>query len=519
MLNYWWVTRPKRKLNAIPEVLGAFSNVALSARWTGSRNIHILFEDELERNGLKRVGQRRDHTGSGGRTYQAWLYSLGLIFIQEETGVPYLTLAGEAIMAGKPPVEVLKSQVLKYQFPSSFGIKTKVSDKFHVHPFLFLLRLLMDSRIKALSVDEIAKVVITEGVDDTSECLENVIGRILLFREGGDATLDSNFIKDHAPSSGRVNPDHPYSHLIDTANTMMNWLEYTQLIHRENGVMKISDEKKNEIKELLRKEYVFIDRPLEQEYFQRKYGIDPWHQKDTRNLLNTTAVSSRAIDIQRIRQEFISFSIHRPISKISPDIIIEIAANTGTEHTLVEHVLCKEYPHGAIGGFLSSYYEMAFKGRDEAVDFEKATTSIFNDIFGFNAKHLGQMGSKSAPDILLISEEAKYQAIVDNKAYAKYSITGDHHNRMVHNYIGNLHKYSNCDYPIKFFSYVAGGFIGTIDRQIQSEMKECSVSGSGITVSNLIRLVEEHQKSPFSHDDLSRLFGVNRQIMMSDITR
>ena len=46
-LNYWWVTRPKRKLNSIPEVLGVFSNVALSAQWSGSRNIHIQFEDEL----------------------------------------------------------------------------------------------------------------------------------------------------------------------------------------------------------------------------------------------------------------------------------------------------------------------------------------------------------------------------------------------------------------------------------------------------------------------------------------
>ena len=28
MLNYWWVTRPKRKLNSIPEVLAAFAEYA-----------------------------------------------------------------------------------------------------------------------------------------------------------------------------------------------------------------------------------------------------------------------------------------------------------------------------------------------------------------------------------------------------------------------------------------------------------------------------------------------------------
>ena len=155
MLNYWWVTRPKRKLNSIPEVLAAFSNVALSVRWSAARNVHILFEEELERDGLKRIGERRDHSGSGGRTYQAWLSSLGLIFIQESTGTPFLTLAGEAILEGKSPVEILKAQVLKYQFPSPFGIKTHVSDRFRVHPFIFLLRLLSDSRITYLTEEEI----------------------------------------------------------------------------------------------------------------------------------------------------------------------------------------------------------------------------------------------------------------------------------------------------------------------------------------------------------------------------
>ena len=108
--------------------------------------------------------------------------------------------------------------------------------------------------------------------------------------------------------------------------------------------------------------------------------------------------------------------MRKPIAQIDADIILEIASTTGTDKVLVESVLYKEYPHGAIGGFLSGYYEMAFKGRDEAVDFEVATTSIFNDILGYNAVHLGQTGSKSAPGVLLISDEDGYQAIIDNKA-------------------------------------------------------------------------------------------------------
>ena len=517
MLNYWWVTRPKRKLNSIPEVLAAFSNVALSAQWSGKRDIHIQFEDELEKAGLKRVGQRRDHSGSGGRTYQAWLSSLGLIFIQEGTGIPFLTLAGEAIMEGHSPVAVLKEQVLKYQFPSPFGIKTKVSDRFRVHPFIFLLRMLTDSRIGYLTEEEIAKVVMTEGVDESERCFEYVVDRIQAFRNDGDKSLPIDFIETHAPSSGRVNRDHPYSHLTDTANTMVNWLEYTQLIIREDGKITISPDHISEIQLILKRGTSFIKRPEDHEYFQRRYGLDPWHQKDTRNLLKTAAVSSRIIDMQRIRQAFIAYSMHHPIAKINSDIIYKIATSTGTERILVEEVMYKEYPHGAVGGFLSSYYEMAFKGRDEATDFEIATTSIFNDILGYKAIHLGQTGKKSAPDVLLISDSDEYQAIIDNKAYSHYSISGDHHNRMVHNYIDNIGNYSECKYPIGFFTYIAGGFISTIDKQIQLEVNECNVPGSGITVGNFIKLVERHQEKPYSHKELKELFGLNRQVLLEDL--
>ena len=517
VLNYWWVTRPKRKLNSIPEVLATFSNVALSAQWSGCHNIHIAFEDELEREGLKRIGQRRDHSGSGGRTYQAWLSCLGLIFIQKDTGIPFLTLAGEAIMEGKSPVAVLKEQVLKYQFPSSFGIKTHVSEKFQVHPFVFLLRLLMDSQVEYLTEEEIAKVVMTEGVSDSEKCLKYVVSRILAFREDGDRSLPVGFIDSHTPSSGKVNLAHPYRHLTDTANTMMNWLEYTQLVYRDGGQMRISPDKCDEVVSIINRKLSFIPRPDDHEFFQRKYGLDPWHQKDTRNLINTAMVSSRTIDMQRIRQAFIAYSMHRPITKVNADIIIEIATKTGTDKLLVENVLYKEYPHGAIGGFLSGYYEMAFKGRDEAVDFEVATTSIFKDILGYNAIHLGQTGSKSTPDVLLVSDADGYQAIIDNKAYSQYSITGDHHNRMVHNYIENISNYSQYSYPIGFFTYIAGGFISTIDKQIQSVVNECNVPGSGITIGNFIRLVEQHQEKPYTHEELRKIFGLNRQILLSDL--
>lgn len=46
----------------------------------------MAYEDALENAGLKRKGERRDHTGGGARTYKAWLMSLGLILIRNLRG-------------------------------------------------------------------------------------------------------------------------------------------------------------------------------------------------------------------------------------------------------------------------------------------------------------------------------------------------------------------------------------------------------------------------------------------------
>lgn len=523
MINYWWVTRPKRKLNSIPEILAVFSTVSLDAQWQGSINLHRMFEDGLEKAGLKRVGERRDARGSGGRTYYAWLASLGLVFTQESTNKSYLTLAGEAIMQGKSPVEVLKNQVLKYQFPSPFSLsprssKTRVNERFKIRPFLFLLKLLYDNRIQFLTEDEIGKIIIVEAENESEQCYEYVVNKILAYREYGNKVLDDDYFTKYAPSSGQVNLEHPFSHLTDIANTLINWLEYTQLIYREDGgIVRILEEKRSEINYIITNKPSFIDRPEEQEYYQRKYGLDPWHKKDTRNLTNTKSITSRMIDTQRIRQAFITYSIHCPIKSITQEVIDHVVEATGTERKLVENILVSTYPNGAISGFMTEYFEMAFKGTEEATQFEIATTELFKDVFGFKAKHLGQTGSKSAPDVLLLSDDEGFQAIIDNKAYSKYSITGDHHNRMVHNYIENISKYSEFSQPIGFFTYIAGGFGNQIDRQIQSIVAESGVHGSAMTVSNMIKLVEKQNEKPLSHKTIKDIFSVDRQIIFRDI--
>ncbi len=519
MINTWWVTRPKRKLNSVPEVLAAFAEKSLNQQWQGQRGTHLSLEEALEEAGLKRVGERRDQTGGGGRTYLAWMASLGLVFIQESTRQLKLTLAGEAIMNGDSPVSVLKNQVLKYQFPSSFSMSrgVDVSPRFKIRPFRFMLKLLMDERVEHLSEEELAKIIITTAENESKECYEAVVNKLLSFRYSGDCVLEADFFERYAPKTGKVNPDHPFSHLMDTANTFINWLEYTQLAKRseEDRQLRIIPEKAEEIYQIISEIPPFIDRPQQHEYFQRKYGLDPKHQKDTRNLTQTQTITAKIIAEQKIRQAFVAESLITPITKITSELVDKIIQQTGLEGRFVEESLQKLYPHGAIGSFMTEYFEMAFKGRDEATEFEKATVKLFRDVFGFETHHVGSIGL--TPDVLILSDSDGYAGIIDNKAYSKYTISNDHHNRMVHNYIEGFHNYCSSNKPLSFFSYIAGGFGTNINGQLKKIIDETNINGSAVTVSHVIQMVDNHQSSPYTHTQIKNILSVNRRVLVADL--
>lgn len=510
MINYWWVTRPKRKLNSVPEVLSTFAELSLNQQWEGQRESHLSLEEALEEAGLKRQGERRDQGGGGARTYKAWLVSLGLIFTQKSSKQIKLTLAGEAIMNGDSPVEVLKGQVLKYQFPSSFsmGRGVNVASRFKVHPFTFLLRLMSDERIDYLTQKEISNIVIVEGESDSDACLEHVLNRILAYRSFGEQVLPDDFYERYGVKEGSTN-------LSDVANTMMNWLDYTQLTYREDGAIRIVPEKYDEVCAVLKKPLPFIERPQEHEFFQRKYGIDPKHNKDTRNLTGAKTITSHMLAEQQVVNAYITLSLRKPIVSVDKRVVDFISQTTGLNEPLIIEILQKRYPKGSVGAFMTQYYEMAFKGRDEATEFEKATVELFRDVFGYKTKHVGPIGL--TPDVLLISDDDEYVGIIDNKAYSKYTISNDHHNRMVQNYINGLQNYYEGNYPLAFFTYIAGGFGTRIDSQIKDVINESGIHGSCINVHNMIEMVKRASEKPYSHADLKNIFSVNRQIISSDL--
>ena len=520
LLNYWWVTRPKRKLNSIPDVLAVFAESTTKAIWVGQRGTHLSLESELEKSGLKRIGDRRDQTGGGGRTYKAWLVSLGLIFTQATTRKLQLTLAGEAILNGESPVKILTNQILKYQFPSAFSVGhgVNVNERFKIHPFWFLLKLLTDRRIQYLTQEEIAKIIIIEAENESDKCYEKIISRLIEFRNFGDDCLEKDFALKYTSSKGNVNFANPYAHLLDIANTIANWLEYTQLVIREDNQLKILQERFEEIVQIVDRPIPFIGRPHEHELFQRRYGLDTTHIKDTRNLLATKTVTPLMVAEIRVKKIFIGTALKEPIGAITSTLIERVAEQSGIHSSVVAEVLQKYFPHGSIGAFMANYFEMAFSGREQSRRFEESTANIFREIFGFDSTWLGSAASgREVPDVLLVSDNAGFQAIIDTKAYSRYDLPSTHRDRMIYHYLPDIENYSSSRLPVGFFSYIAGGFSNTIAKPLNEIVKIAHVNGSAMPVTVFIKMVENNSIKPYAHDDIKKIFSLNKRIDIGDI--
>ena len=59
-------------------------------------------------------------------------------------------------------------------------------------------------------------------------------------------------------------------------------------------------------------------------------------------------------------QAYITESLQRPITRITPMIVDYIVQVTGIDGKTVENVLVETYPNGSVGAFMTKYFEMAF---------------------------------------------------------------------------------------------------------------------------------------------------------------
>ncbi|WP_043934191.1 restriction endonuclease FokI C-terminal domain-containing protein [Bacillus sp. EB01] len=524
-INNWQIPRNKRKLYPVVDSLTLFKLYNADKIWKDNLESQLKFEEDLEIYGIKREGDRRDQKAGGARTYESWLFLLGLIYEETKTQIIRTTLAGEALVAGQPPVDIIKNQLMKLQYPSPYSLRSGVNidRRFNVRPFRLILRLLLDDRLKnqdgriELGSYELGVFVLTEGVDESDATIDKIANKILESRQK-EVILPNNFGELYPSSTkGARSTEKTIEALKSNANVFINYLEYTQLVIRDSpkSPIYIPEDKKDEVRSILNDNTKV--RPLDEknpywkENFQRNYGLPPGATKDTRNFSKQSVITDEIFKTRRIQSMLIHLASQKLITSITPDIIKGLAKVSGYSEKQVEHALENFHPD-TYSLFEVTYLKMASSSRELDTEFEKATIDIFTQL-GFSAQHVG---NKNLHPDGFVESPLNFSGIFDTKAYARYSITNDHHNRMTINYIPT---YQQSNPNLSFFLYVAYGFKNTIDGQIQKIKRVNGVNGSAITAKDLLYLLRRHKTKAIDHADLKKLFESNKRITMQEINR
>lgn len=444
--------------------------------------------------------------GGGIRTLFKQMKDLGLVFTEDENGKCRLTLIAESLIKGEISfVEAMKLQLQKYQYPSAacWSGTGAVDHSFKVHPFQFLLRLLMDKRLDGeLTNEEIAYIVIQNADSDSEACFEEVVSLIQESRKNECSLLAAKEADEKKA-------------FYNIANTFCNYLSLTQFLERGNQAISIRLGKENDVRSFIQDSPKFIPNPELTENYIRAYGRGN-AAKDLRDFSKKESKTKQELVEARIRKEYVLLALKTPITGITADVVNEITQASGLDEKIVERFLIKNYPQGNIDDFFVSYKELAHMGRSGATDFEIATCEMFRKIFKMKAEHVGPIGN--TPDVFVESKEDGFCGIIDNKAYAtKYSITGDHKRVMEDVYIPTYKTYGKTNKPLVFFTYIAGIFGTNIDSQIKEIYRDKGVHGSAMPVDLFINIAQDYAKSGLSHDFLRRIFSVDREVRIGDI--
>lgn len=513
--DYWMASRPKRSLNSIPEILTDVACHFVNSQW--DTKAHENFEDMLQAQGLKREGDLRgrndDMGGGGGRTYMALLRSLGLLFKGADRRL-YLTIAGEAIVNGNSPVEVLRGQLFKFQYPSPYSDNIKLDKRFKIKPVTFLFQLLTDPSLGGyITEGEIADCVISEATSNTAAMVRKVAGYILKHRQSGKPGPKTA----EAYDSGKLSR----ANARDVANTFVNWVEYTQLAKRDRVGKKDSPLRLMPGLEKLAAELTAdsvaagLIRLNDTVNFQRRYGLALGRVKDTRSLTGAGNISKELQAKRYIQKTLFEMSCTRPIVRVTPELVDEVAQRTGLTAQVVEDTLSHmEFTNGSLDRFMTEYIDMSRSGKEKAIAFEKATENLFRELFRLEAKHLGQTG-ETDPDVYVWSTAGSFAGIVDNKAMADFSISETFNHKMADIYIPKYTKMPPGISPLKFFLYIAASFGTNIDAQLRKISDATGIDGAAINAYNIIQYAKTYLQRP-DEDNLLALFTGNRQIMQAD---
>ncbi|MBN1639104.1 MAG: hypothetical protein JW866_09060 [Ignavibacteriales bacterium] len=504
--KHWVITRPKRKLILVPEILKIFYSVTMNEKWNRNRSIQMKFEKALKEAEWK--AQNQSESGSGGRTYAALLFMLGLWY-EDEIGVK-LTLAGQDIIDGCSPVDVITKQLFNFQYPSVYSLKPSVNvDKeFQIHPYRFIVRLFLDKGYKELSQNEIGF------------CL------VPFAKKNKDLNLCSDYIDDYRKNPERIEKiavresKTTKDNLINIGNTVVNQLLYTGFFNEGDDIKSLVITRKGmeKSKELLRELRQTLITDYRDVPFQKSYGKGITKSKDYSSSIRTKMDISP--NDKKIIQQFYIIASREPVHYLSDNLIHEIRKSTGESIDTIKKVIEVLPIETQANEFNRLYLQISTGGLEFAKEFEMKTTRLFNNVLNIEANWVGNKNRH--PDIILfLDKENNKHGIIDTKAYKEYNLPLDHKNKMAYTYIPGLKEitYKSKKYTLAFFGYVAGGFGNNIYKSFRELLTMANIPGHFITAKSFLDLLNQHKVIPFATKELLNLFSKNGEITSDEIIK
>lgn len=469
----WWIARPSRDpmdfVQALEDLKNATNN--FTDQWKYNRQT----QKQLETN-LGKSGSKRDHnsfSGSGGRTWTAWLREFGFIYYDDKHIV--LTSVGQALLSGKNIHENIVKQLLCYQLANPETYKNGENSIFDatvsVHPHRFILEVCLDPRVEGyITKNEINLFCLPVMRDDK---LNNAVEHIIAYR-AGSLEFKRQQIENFENLDFRERSDKEsrsfFKYCLDITNTILKHIEYTGLVNRdksrnEKAGLYLKDDDGGQLRKLIdyyNDRYPFDDRYLQSEsIYGERYGLDVSRYK-SKVVTNSKVASPDSKSKRRVKKVLNQYP--NLISEDRTEIIkILRQAGFSPEDAIKQALVFEDMQQNQVNelesGFVDSYINQS-----NAQEFERQTNRIFC-AFGFETEfHPAEVDPQPAAgkrnvDILL-RMPSKTVALVDSKNHRPvFTLDSGTSGKMGTDYVPGYEGFEGRH--VKYFSYiVAKGISG-----------------------------------------------------------
>ena len=529
----WWVTRPTRDLHDIEEALKSFTKIARGKQWRGARELHKKFE-KCNPAKTSNVGMYGSE-GSGGRTWAAWLRMWGLWYNEHYVN---LTDAGNLIVSTKDPQQIhnqIVHQIMTFQITSAYheNLNQKQEDGFQIFPFRFILKLLLNGRIKQLDTDEIGLLLLQ--VKNPNE-YSGVVDKIIEWRKKTKNTdrrvkLKTELLLQHKKKYANPRSDSPddvkkyWQSIRDVANTIMINISYIKELKYDNksGTISIRNTDRKNARELFDKyNDVQFSRlyTLSENAFARRFGIRydrrKASNKDTSPMTPARKQRRRIMtaiqDIQRSGKRVKGFAMIQKIHEVT-NYPVKVIEQVVSENTYSRQV-------GEEDAEFLEYYLYCAKTGQEHAEFEKLTRTIFT-MMGFETEKRkiprARQGGREI-DGLVLNREINMSGILECKAGSKYTFPVGDCTKMQNIYMEHFQKkrIGGITYTLDFFVYVIGQQVSGLEN-FKEIIEKTNMRGSIIYAADLMLLYCLFKQGKITPIKAWSMFKCNKCITQIDI--